>query len=228
MLLTKQKNRVAPSLCFCDAAGNWVKKGLRVFSAFACSGAMCVAHGPISVGVILHCITHVAQNTQHCENMMQKLIQYIKGQHSSQGQYWQDCDVNIDETNVNFDMESGLTLADVEGRGGTASLRTRVPQWLGHDLHKTYQQIQKQGSVCQQATPVTFSGYQSLSAYSPVVKVIQIWLAVSPWPFRQFGNCGTMLTQFMMEIHPCNVQLSWPLFSTPDTMETTTNNMTVQ
>ena len=36
--------------------------------------------------------------------------------------------MNIDETNINFEMESGLTLANVEGRGGTVSPKTRVLQ----------------------------------------------------------------------------------------------------
>ena len=38
------------------------------------------------------------------------------------GQYRQDCVVNIDETNIFFDMEGGLTLAEEGGK--TVSLKT--------------------------------------------------------------------------------------------------------
>ena len=40
---------------------------------------------------------------------MQDFVAYINSQ-LSQGQYSWQCVVNIDETNIFFDMESGLTL----------------------------------------------------------------------------------------------------------------------
>ena len=71
----------------------------------------CVSHWLVSVGVIQHHVTHVAQNTWHCEIAMQDFTNYINSQ-LVLGQYRKDCVVNIDETNIFFDMEGGLTLAE--------------------------------------------------------------------------------------------------------------------
>jgi hypothetical protein len=65
----------------------------------------------VSVEIVLLCITHVVQNTQHCEIAIQDFTNYINCQ-LVLGQYRQDCVVNIDETNFFFDMEGGLTLAE--------------------------------------------------------------------------------------------------------------------
>ena len=59
--------------------------------------------------IVHHCITNIAQNICHCEGTMQDFVAYINSQ-LSQGQYSWQCVVNIDETNIFFDMESGLTL----------------------------------------------------------------------------------------------------------------------
>jgi hypothetical protein len=53
---------------------------------------------------------------------MQDFVVYINCQ-LSQGQYSQQCVVNIDETNIFFDMESGLTLANNKD-DKTVSLKT--------------------------------------------------------------------------------------------------------
>ena len=71
---------------------------------------------------IVHChITNIAQNTCHCEITMQDFVTYVNSQ-LSQGQYSRQCVVNIDETNIFFDMESGLTLANKGDK--TVSLKT--------------------------------------------------------------------------------------------------------
>ena len=90
-----------------------------------------------SVHIVHWHITNIAQNTCHCEITMQDFATYINSQ-LSQGQYSQQCVVNIDETNINFDMESGLTLATKGER--TVSLKTtgtsmRSPLRLGVTLN---------------------------------------------------------------------------------------------
>ena len=80
-----------------------------------------VAYWLVSVGIVQHCVTHVAQNTWHCEIAMQDFTNYINSQ-LVLGQYRQDCVVNIDETNIFFDMEGGLTLAEKGDK--TVSLKT--------------------------------------------------------------------------------------------------------
>ena len=62
----------------------------------------------VSVGIVQHHITHVAQNTWYCEIAMQDFTNNINSQ-LVLGQYRQDCVVNIDETNISFDMDGGLT-----------------------------------------------------------------------------------------------------------------------
>ena len=64
----------------------------------------------VSVGIVQCHVTHVAQNTQHCEIAMQDFTNDINSQFVL-GQYQQDCVVNNDETDI-FDMEGGLTLAE--------------------------------------------------------------------------------------------------------------------
>jgi hypothetical protein len=71
----------------------------------------CVACWLVSVGFVQCHVTHVVQNTQHCEIEMQDFKSYINSQ-LVLSQYRQDCVVNIDETYIFFDMEGGLTLAE--------------------------------------------------------------------------------------------------------------------
>ena len=74
-----------------------------------------VAYWLVSVGIVQHCVTHVAQNTWHCEITIQDFTNYINSQ-LVLGQYRQDCVVNIDETNIFFDMEGVLALAEKEDK----------------------------------------------------------------------------------------------------------------
>ena len=76
----------------------------------------------VSVGIVQRHVTHVAQNTWHCEIAFQDCTNYINSQ-LVLGQYRQDCVVNIDETNIFFDMEGGLTLAEKGDK--TVSLKTK-------------------------------------------------------------------------------------------------------
>ena len=75
----------------------------------------------VSVGIVQHHVTHVVQNTQHCEIAIQDFTNYINCQ-LVLGQYRKNCVVNIDETNIFFDMEGGLTLAEKGDK--TVSLKT--------------------------------------------------------------------------------------------------------
>ena len=75
----------------------------------------------VSVEIVQHHVTHVAQNTWHCEIAMQDFTNYINSQ-LVLGQYRQDCVVNIDKNNIFFDMEGGLTLAEKGDK--TVSLKT--------------------------------------------------------------------------------------------------------
>ena len=64
-------------------------------------------------------ITHKAQNTRYVMDIENDFKAYIREQaktHDIDPQYW----VNIDETNIDFDIESGSTLADVGSRTVTA------------------------------------------------------------------------------------------------------------
>lgn len=56
-------------------------------------------------------VTHVAQNTRHDESKIEGFVQYVNGQILS-GQYLKANVVNIDETNIYFDMTGSLTLAN--------------------------------------------------------------------------------------------------------------------
>jgi hypothetical protein len=76
----------------------------------------------VSVGIVQRHVTHVAPNTQHCEIAMHDSAKYISSQ-LVLGQYRQDCVANIDETNILFDMEGELTLAEKEDK--TMALKTK-------------------------------------------------------------------------------------------------------
>ena len=82
----------------------WAPVSLHVLSKH-------VACWLVSVGIVQWHVTHIAQNTWHCEIAMQGLTNYINSQFVL-GQYRQNCVVNIDETTTFFDMEDGLTLAE--------------------------------------------------------------------------------------------------------------------
>ena len=81
----------------------------------------CVSRWLVSVGIVQHHVTHVVQNTWHCEIPMQDFTNYINSQ-LVLGQYIQDCVVNIDETIIFIDMEGRLTLTEKEDK--TVSLKT--------------------------------------------------------------------------------------------------------
>jgi hypothetical protein len=80
----------------------------------------CVSCWLASVYIVHHHITNIAQNTHHCEVTMQDFVAYINSQ-LSQCQYSQQCVMNIDKTNIFYDMESGLTLVNKGGK--TVSLK---------------------------------------------------------------------------------------------------------
>jgi DDE superfamily endonuclease len=65
--------------------------------------------------------THVAQNTRYDAGIMEEFTSYVNGQIESGG-YTADLVVNIDETNIEFDMTGTMTLAP-EG-AQTVSIRT--------------------------------------------------------------------------------------------------------
>ena len=62
--------------------------------------------------IVYCCITHKAQNTRYVLSFMQEYLQYIYMQFL-EGSY-PHCPsiVNIDETNIYFDLAEGLALAD--------------------------------------------------------------------------------------------------------------------
>jgi hypothetical protein len=66
-------------------------------------------------------ITHVAQNTRYDATTIQEFTNYVNEQIRSGG-YLADCVVNIDETNIDFDMTGNITLADAGST--TISIRT--------------------------------------------------------------------------------------------------------
>jgi len=81
-----------------------------------------VAHWCTSQNIMYRCITHKAQNTRYVLSVMQEYLQYINAKFL-QGSYHRASIVNIDETNIYFDMAGGLTLADKGAK--TISLRTK-------------------------------------------------------------------------------------------------------
>jgi len=60
-------------------------------------------------------VTHVAQNTHHDEDKIEGFVQYVNGQIDC-GKYLNSNVVNIDETNIYFDMVGSVTLADKGSR----------------------------------------------------------------------------------------------------------------
>jgi hypothetical protein len=60
-------------------------------------------------GVICHRVTHVAQNTRYDEGVKAGFVAFVNAVPKS-GKYKASDIVNIDETNVHFDLVSGLTL----------------------------------------------------------------------------------------------------------------------
>ena len=66
-------------------------------------------------------VTHVAQNTRYDEDVIKNFVEYVNGQIAT-GQYSASNIVNIDETNIYYDMTGAITLAN---RGSmTISVRT--------------------------------------------------------------------------------------------------------
>jgi hypothetical protein len=64
-------------------------------------------------GVVRRRVTHVAQNTHYEQSVIQGWVSYVN--HYIKIENYKACDVvNIDETNINFDLASRTTLA---GRG---------------------------------------------------------------------------------------------------------------
>ena len=80
-----------------------------------------VARWCTSQNIVYRRITHKAQNTRYVLSVMQEYLQYINAQFL-EGSYHRASIVNIDETNIYFDMAGGLTLADKGAK--TISLRT--------------------------------------------------------------------------------------------------------
>lgn len=77
-------------------------------------------------GVIVHHHdTHDAENTCHCHRNLQDFVNYINNQLAC-GQWCGEFVVNIDETNINFEMASGFTLAD-KGRKNSVLKYYRNP-----------------------------------------------------------------------------------------------------
>ena len=66
-------------------------------------------------------VTHVAQNTQYNLSVMEQFVAYVNEQIQTGG-FSADSVVNIDETNIEFDMTGSVTLANQGSR--TVSLRS--------------------------------------------------------------------------------------------------------
>jgi transposase-like protein len=66
-------------------------------------------------GVVRRRVTHVAQNTRYEQSVIQGWVSYVN--HSIKIGNYKACDVvNIDETNVDFDLASGTTITGHGGR----------------------------------------------------------------------------------------------------------------
>ena len=97
----------------------------------------CVSCWLASMHFVHCCITNIAQNTCQCEVTMQDFVAYINSQ-LSKGQYSWQCVVYIDETNIFFDMDSGLILANKGDKTvslTTAGTSTRCTVLLGDALN---------------------------------------------------------------------------------------------
>lgn len=73
-----------------------------------------------SENIVHRRVTHIAQNTRHEAKTIDDFLTYINEQIEAAG-VTSDRIVHIDETNINFDMISGVTLADRGSR--TVSVR---------------------------------------------------------------------------------------------------------
>jgi hypothetical protein len=75
----------------------------------------------LSENIVQRRVTHVAQNTRFEQSVIDNFVQYVN-QQTVVGQYDPSRIVNIDETNIYFDLTSGSTLAERGTR--TVSVRT--------------------------------------------------------------------------------------------------------
>ena len=66
-------------------------------------------------------VTHVAQNTRYESSVIEQFVAYVNEQITTGG-FTADSVVNIDETNIEFDMTGSVTLANQGSR--TVSLRS--------------------------------------------------------------------------------------------------------
>jgi DDE superfamily endonuclease/Transposase len=66
-------------------------------------------------------VTHVAQNTRYDSSVIEQFVTFVNGQIAT-GSFSPDSVVNIDETNIEFDMTGSVTLANQGSR--TVSLRS--------------------------------------------------------------------------------------------------------
>lgn len=82
----------------------------------------------VRVRIIYHHVIHVAQNTCHCDISIPDFVNYINHQLAC-GLFGDDFVVNIDETNIIFEMASELNLAK-KGRK-TVSLRLHESPCIG-------------------------------------------------------------------------------------------------
>ena len=74
-----------------------------------------------SEGIVQRCVTHVAQNKRYEASVIDEFVVYVNEQIVS-GNFGPLEIVNIDETNIEFDMIGSITLADQGSR--TVSLRS--------------------------------------------------------------------------------------------------------
>jgi hypothetical protein len=64
-----------------------------------------------TVGIVYRRVTHVAQNTRHDGAVVEGFVKYVNEQNIIE-KFTKDQIVNIDETNIYFDMTGKITLAD--------------------------------------------------------------------------------------------------------------------
>ena len=64
-----------------------------------------------SEGIVQRCVTHVAQNKRYEASVIDEFVVYVNEQIVS-GNFGPSEIVNIDETNIEFDMIGSITLAD--------------------------------------------------------------------------------------------------------------------
>ena len=90
-----------------------------------------VARWCTSQNIVYRRITHKAQNTRYVLSVMQEYLQYINAQFL-EGLYNCASIVNIDETNIYFDMAGGGLMLLADEGAKTISLCTK---WQQHALH---------------------------------------------------------------------------------------------